>query len=233
MSRAPVFTPETFRFLSDLAANNDRTWFGLNRTRYESSVRDPALAFIEEVGYGLREQVSRHLTASSRSLFRIHRDTRFSRDKTPYKTHAAMHFPHSGSAVAGRPVDPAVREDVHRPGCYLHLEPGKSFMGCGIWQPPTEVLHRIREAIVAHETDWAAFRATGIDLQGERLKRVPPGFPKAHRFADDLARKDFIVSRSFTDAEICARGFADAYVGACRELAPLMRFLCKALALPW
>ena len=228
-----MFTSETFRFLADLAANNDRTWFGLNRTRYESSVRDPALAFIEEVGYGLRKQVSPHLVASSRSLFRIHRDTRFSRDKTPYKTHAALHFPHSGSTMAGRSVDPTVREDVHRPGCYLHLEPGKSFMGCGIWQPPTEVLQRIREAIVAHEKDWATFRASGVDLQGDSLKRVPAGFPKTHRFADDLMRKDFIVSRPCTDAEICARGFADTYVDACVEMAPLMRFLCKALALPW
>ena len=110
------FDPEFFEFMADLAANNDREWFAANKERYEAEVLEPALAFIEDFSYRLRE-ISPNFVADPRrtggSLFRIYRDTRFAKDKTPFKTHTGMQFRH----VAGK--------DVHAPGFYLHLDPAR------------------------------------------------------------------------------------------------------------
>src|SRR5918992_6326144 len=112
-AEAPSFTPDLFAFLRELAANNDREWFAANKTRYVADVQEPALAFIEDVGVRLPE-VSGHFVADARtvggSLFRIYRDTRFSKDKTPYKTHVGIQLRHESG------------KDVHAPGFYLHLE---------------------------------------------------------------------------------------------------------------
>src|SRR4051794_36073157 len=116
---APSFSPDLFAFLRELAANNDREWFAANKARYVAEVQEPALAFVEDVGMRL-PQVSRHFVADTRtvggSVFRIYRDTRFAKDKTPYKTHTGIQFRHARS------------RDVHAPGFYLHLEPGSVFM---------------------------------------------------------------------------------------------------------
>lgn len=228
-----MFTAETFRFLEDLAAHNNRPWFEENKPRYEAVVRKPALAFIEAVGFALRERVSPHLRATNRSLFRIHRDTRFSKDKTPYKTHVGLYFPHGGAPAGSRSAEKGVREDVHHPGFYLHLEPGNSFAGCGLWHPPNDRLNRIREAIVEDDEAWVAVKEHGLHLGGDTLKRPPAGFPKDHRFVDDLMRKDFITSRAFTEQEICGPNLVERFVEECRRTAPLVRFLCGALELPW
>ena len=134
------FDPEFFEFLADLAANNDREWFAANKARYEAEVLEPALAFIEDFGYRLRE-ISPNFVADPRrtggSLFRIYRDTRFAKDKTPFKTHTGMQFRH----VAGK--------DVHAPGFYLHLDPAESFAGGGLWRPDPSTANRVREKIAA------------------------------------------------------------------------------------
>lgn len=233
-----MFAPDLFAFLDDLALNNDRDWFHENKSRYETSVRGPALRFVEAARPLLHERVSPHVRADSRpvggSLFRLHRDTRFSKDKRPYKTHVGMHFPHVG-AVSEFPRAAArgVREDVHRPGFYLHLEPGGSFVGAGLWHPPTDVLYRLRQAIVDDEEGWEAVRACGFELGGESLKRPPSGFSKTHPFIEDLMRKDFITSRAFTREDVCAPDFLRRWVEECRAMAPLVGFLCAALELPW
>ena len=122
----PRFTPETFRFLTELALNNSRTWFEANKARYEALVREPALAFIRGAGPHLRK-ISRHLVASDRkiggSLMRVHRDVRFSRDKSPYKTNVGIQFRHE------------VGKDVHAPGLYVHIAPDECFLGAGVWHP--------------------------------------------------------------------------------------------------
>ena len=143
----PSFSPELFAFLRELAGNNDREWFTANKDRYVAEVQEPALAFIEDVGMRLPE-VSRHFVADARttggSLFRIYRDIRFSKDKTPYKTHAGIQFRHERA------------RDVHAPGFYLHLEPGSVFMACGTWHPDRDTLHAIRTAIAARPARWQA-----------------------------------------------------------------------------
>src|SRR5918996_3776624 len=143
------FGPELFRFLRDLEANNDRTWFNANKDRYEREVRDPALDFVEDFAPRLAE-ISQHFVADPRpsggSLFRIHRDTRFSKDKSPYKTHVGIHFRHERA------------KDVHAPGFYLHLEPRSVFVGAGIWHPNSPTLAKIRAAIADDAEAW--LRAT-------------------------------------------------------------------------
>ena len=114
MAEAPSFSPALFAFLRELKDHNDRAWFNANKARYEEEIKEPALAFIEDFGYRLPE-VAPHLTADKRSLFRIYRDTRFSKDKTPYKTHVGIQFRHERN------------RDVHAPGFYLHLEPDSVF----------------------------------------------------------------------------------------------------------
>jgi uncharacterized protein (TIGR02453 family) len=223
---SPSFGPELFKFLSDLRAHNDREWFTANKQRYEEHVLEPALAFIEDVGYRL-QGVSPHFRADPRrsggSLFRIYRDTRFSKDKTPYKTNTGMYFRHE----RGR--------DEDAPGYYLHLAPGEVFGGGGIWHPGTKALTRIREAIARDPDGWRRASALdeGLELGGDTLKRVPSGFDKDHPLADDLKRKDFFASVRLSEEAATAPGFLDRYTRVCESAAPLMRFLCDALALPY
>ncbi len=136
------FGNELFRFLKELKAHNDREWFQANKGRFEAEARDPLLRFIGDFSVPLAG-ISRQFAADPRpvggSMFRIYRDTRFGKDKTPYKTHLAAHFPYRGPGTLG----------VHGPGFYLHLEPGASFAGGGLWHPEPEALFKVRQAIAA------------------------------------------------------------------------------------
>ena len=166
------FDRELFRFLKGLRANNDRDWFKHNRQRYEAHVRQPLLGFI--VGFSpLLAKISGHFSADPRpvggSMFRIHRDTRFAKDKSPYKTMAAAQFRHEQG------------KDVHAPGFYVHLEPGACFVGIGIWRPEGPIVRQIRDAMVDDPDAWLdAARAEPFSsryaLEGERLKRPPRGY---------------------------------------------------------
>ena len=218
--------PGLFRFLKDLKAHNDREWFAENKTRYEAEARDPMLRLIGAFGEPL-STMSRHFITeprpSSGSMFRIYRDTRFAKDKSPYKTHLAAHFPHRAESAGG----------VHGPGFYLHLEPGGSFAGGGLWHPDPDSLFKVRQAIVARPAAWKALRISGLEIEGEALKRVPQGFDAAHPCAEDLKLKDFYITCSFTNAQVLAPEFLTQVTEACQQAVPLVRFLCKALDLPW
>jgi uncharacterized protein (TIGR02453 family) len=218
------FGPELFAFLAELAESNDREWFAANKPRYEAHVLEPALDFIEAFGPRLHA-ISPHFRADPRrvggSLFRIYRDTRFSKDKTPYKTAAGMHFRHEQG------------KDAHAPGFYLHLAPGDVFAGGGIWHADTKTVTAIREAIVADPEGWRAATA-GIDLAaGASLKRVPTGFDKEHPLAEDLKRKDYAGIARFGENDATAPGFLDRYARVCESFSPLVRFLCDAVRVPF
>jgi uncharacterized protein (TIGR02453 family) len=217
------FGPELFRFLGDLKANNDRDWFNANKDRYEEHVRGPALDFVADFAPHL-EQVSPHFVADPRpsggSLFRIHRDTRFSKDKSPYKPYVGIQFRHERA------------KDAHTPGFYLHLQPRSVFAGVGIWHPDTPTLARIREAIVEDPTAWK--RATSsLRLVGDSLKRAPAGFDPEHPLIGDLRRKDYIASVELTQGDVCSRGFLERFARTCEEASPLVRFVCGALELAY
>ena len=223
------FDPELFEFLADLSEHNDREWFTANKARYEAHVLEPALAFIEDFAPRL-EQLSLYFKADPRktggSLFRIYRDTRFSKDKTPYKTNTGMHFRHARA------------KDAHAPGFYLHLAPGQVFGGGGIWHPDTPTATKIRQAIVAHPERWrAATReppfTDRLYLGGDdnSLKRVPSGFDADFEFADDLRRRDYFGWAELSEKEATTAGFLDRYTQLCAAAMPLVTFICDALDL--
>ena len=229
MTETRSFSPALFQYLNDLERNNERPWFQENQDRYERSVREPALQFIEDFAPRL-ETISPYFVADSRkvggSLFRIQRDVRFTPDKTPYKTSVGIQFRHS----RGR--------DVHAPGFYLHLEPGACFAGLGIWHPDGNAVRRIREAIDDDPDGWqeAAHgkRFTAVfSLDGDRLKRPPKGFDADHPLIEDLKFKDYVGATRLTHKTVTSPGFLDSYATTCRAGAPFMAFLCTALDLPF
>ncbi len=221
--------PEILRFFGQLAKNNNREWFQKNKDRYETEVRDPLLRFIEAFEPRL-EKISPHFVADARktggSLFRIYRDTRFSRDKRPYKTHAGVRFRHERA------------KDVHAPGFYLHIEPKQAFVGVGIWHPDSDTLKLLRDAIVENPAKWKraksgkAFTAE-FELAGDSLKRAPKGYDPDHPLIEDLRRKDFIAVTKLKDKDLVAPAFLDRFTKTCTAAKPFMRFLAEAWGLEW
>jgi uncharacterized protein (TIGR02453 family) len=219
------FTRATFSFLRELRQNNDREWFAANKGRYERDLRDTSLAFISDFA-PLLAKIAPHLVADARpsggSMFRIYRDTRFSRDKSPYKIHGGIHFFHESAKKS-----PSV------PGFYLHLQPGKSFAAAGIWHPDPAALAKVRQAIAAGSPDWKALRKSKLPIEGDSLKRPPKGYDADHPFIEDLKRTDFVTSMRFTDAAICDDGFLTKFAASCRTMAPLVKFVSRSMELPW
>lgn len=216
------FDRDLFTFLAELKAHNDRAWFTANKARYERDVREPCLEFIADVGAALRK-ISPHVVADPRpvggSLFRIHRDVRFSKDKSPYKTAIGMQF-----RVGGR--------GVHGPGFYLHLEPKACFVTGGMWMPEPDALLKVRTAIAESPAEWKKARGD-LDADGGALKRPPRGFPPEHELIEDIKRKSFTASRPLTEKQVMADDFRATFIAACKERVPLMRFLARAVEAPW
>ncbi len=230
MSATPsLFRPALFTFLGDLERNNDRDWFEANRARYESHLLHPAQEFISEFAPRLR-RLSRHFNADPRpgkgTLFRIYRDVRFAKDKSPYKTWIGIQFRHRSA------------KDAHAPGFYLHLQPGNIMAGAGIWHPDTKTTNRIRDAIVENAQGWKTasrgkrFRQE-FELGGDSLKRPPRGYDPEHPLIDDLKRKDFFGLSTLTQKTATSPGFLDEYERLCRAGWPLMRFLCRAVGVDY
>lgn len=215
------FSDDLFRFLVRLKRNNKREWFQAHHAEYESCLRDPALRFITDLA-GPLNQITPHLVADLRpsrgSLFRIYRDTRFSYDKRPYKTHVGMRFSHRG-------------KDVHSPGFYLHLEPGGSFAACGLWHPEQPTLLKVRTAIVSRPDEWRKIRKLLNWDDASKLTRPPRGFPRDHEFVEDLKLRDLGTAIDFTDKQVCSPKFMDLFVTACRKMSPLGEFLSSAVGL--
>jgi uncharacterized protein (TIGR02453 family) len=215
------FDDETFAFLRELEKHNDRQWFAKNKGRYEESVKEPLLQFISDAGPELRK-ISPRLVADPRptggSMFRIYRDVRFSRDKSPYKPYAAAHFP-LGAGMGG-------------PGFYLHIEPGASILAGGMWRPEPEAVQRIRERISARPKEWAKARGN-LDEDGAALKRPPRGFSPDDPAIEDIRRRSFTASVRMTDEQVRRADFMKTFVRGCERLAPLVAFLAAAVGTPW
>jgi uncharacterized protein (TIGR02453 family) len=225
MSKGAHFSPELFKFLKELRKNNDREWFKANKERFESAVRDPFLRFIADFA-PLLHGVSACFVADPRpsggSLFRIHRDIRFSEDKSPYKTHVAAAFPHCDAG-----------KDASSPVFYLHFEPGACFAAAGLWHPDSKTLFRVRSAITQRPDDWRAVRRRKFSIEGSTLTRPPKGFDPDHPFIEDLKRKDFVTSVRFSESEVCGSRFLPDFAKACRTMSPLVAFLTRSLDLEW
>lgn len=220
--------PELLDFMADLAENNDRDWFKANKGRYDAQVKEPALGFIRAIQGPLMD-LSPHFVASDKgnggSLFRIYRDTRFSKDKSPYKTHTGMQFRH---AQASR--------DVHAPGFYIGLEPGNCMLGAGMWHPERSALLKARQAVVERPDDFLAAKAAGLDAgwerMGESLKRAPKGFDPEHALIEDLRYKDWALSLALPEERLGTTGLEQWVCERFEEAMPWMRWLGEALELP-
>ncbi len=229
MTSSTHFTLALFEFLSELADNNNREWFQDNKARYERDVRDALVQFVADFGEKLRE-ISPHMVADPRlsggSVFRIYRDVRFSKDKSPYKTNAGVHFRHE------------VGREVHGPGLYLHLQPGFLFAGAGIWRPNSATVGKIRGSIVANPDRWKSIVnneefISMYELEGESLKRPPRGIDPDHPLIDQLKLKSFVATTNFTEEQACSPDFIDVYANACEIASPFTGFLTTAVGLDW
>lgn len=218
-----------FTFFKELKNNNNREWFEDNKARFRASVQEPLSAFVEAMAPRLKK-ISKHFVADPRlnggSVFRIYKDVRFSKDKTPYKTHGAVQFRH------------ALGKDAHAPGFYVHLAPEEIFFGGGIWTPPAPTLLGIREAIRDKSADWRkAAHAPGTQkrfggLRGDALTRPPRGFDAEHPAIDDIKRKSFFLMQQAKPALAKKPDFVDDVAAAFADAKPLMSFLCKAVGAP-
>lgn len=228
MPAAPYFTPDLFKFLTELRAHNNREWFLNNKGCFEKHVRDPVLRFIAGLGPGLRK-INRHIVVdpspTKGSMMRIYRDLRFSKDKSPYKTSVSAHFWHQKGKEGATPT------------YYLHLEPRGSLIGAGIWRPEALPLKKIRDAIVADPKRWklatsAPQLRSKYKMGGESLQRPPRGYDPDHPLIEDIKRRDFTVGRSLVDAEVLGRDFLELTLACYRETGPFMKFLVDAVGLP-
>ena len=227
--RYATFPPETLRFLEQLAANNNRDWFKENKTRYEEQVLDVALRFIQSMHDPLHDIAPHFVAQATRvggSLMRVYRDTRFSKNKLPYKTNVGIQFRHE------------MARDVHAPGYYVHIEPQQVFVGVGMWRPDSDSLRAIRERIVAKPAEWGRVRSDRalrrhFSLGGESLTRPPRGFDKDQQHIDDIKRKSFIAVRDLDSKAALSPQFQKTVESSFKAGEPLMRFLCKAVGVPF
>ena len=223
------YPKESLLFLQQLASHNSKDWFNDNKAHYEQLIRGPSLAFIETMEPHLHAISPRFLASAKKSggsLMRVYRDTRFSKDKTPYKTNIGIQFRHE------------VGKDVHAPGFYVHIEPANCFLGVGIWHPDTQTLSKIRDFILGNPASWKAARdekafAKAFSLAGDSLKRPPRGYPADHAFIDDLKRKDFIVCKNFDSEQINKAAFPQFVAKSYQQADSFMHYLCEALELAY
>ena len=223
----PYFSIKSFKFLRALARNNSREWFQAHKSAYEADVRAPFLRLLTDLQPDLAA-ISDQYRADPRpaggSLFRIHRDTRFANDKTPYKTHAGARLFHHRF------------REVDSPSFYIHIQPGHCFVGAGLWHPEADSLRRIRHFIADNPGAWQAavhspaFRRR-FTLGGEQLARAPRGFPPDHPLIEDLKRRSFVGSIALGDELVLGPNLRRSIAGALSGLAPLVDYLCASLDL--
>ena len=220
-----MFTPKFLEFFKTLAKNNNREWFNEHKPDYQEAVVQPMCAFIEALAPRLK-RISPHFIADPKphggSMFRIYRDVRFAKDKSPYKLHAACQFRHE------------LGKDAHTVGFYVHLSPQEAVFGGGIWLPPNSELHKIRNTIIDNPNEWKRIKSKPSvkklfgGIGGDGLKRPPKGFDPEHEHIEDLKRKSFFLMRN-EPAEIILRDdFVDEVEKTFKAAKPLLEYICYA-----
>jgi uncharacterized protein (TIGR02453 family) len=222
------FSDASYKFLRGLARHNDKTWFAEHKQQYEDHVRQPFLRLITDLQPDLTE-VSAHFRADPRtvggSLFRIYRDSRFSNDKTPYKTWQGARLFHER------------RKEVPAPSYYIHLAPGENFIGAGIWHPEPDTQRKLRQFIFDNPGSWkAAAHAPAVrkryDFEtSEKLVRPPRGFPADFEFIDDLKHRNWVLWRAIDDDTMTGPRLRQTLAKDLAALAPFVDYLCAALDL--
>lgn len=224
-----ILSPRLFKFLSELKRNNDRDWFAENKARYETDVKEPAVELVRQLEKPLA-RVAPMLSAVAKghggSVMRIYRDTRFSKNKTPYKTNVGISLRHQAGG------------DIHAPGVYIHLDPDECFLGAGTWRPERGTLAKIRAAIDQDPKAWKkardqkAFRET-FELAGESLKTSPRDYDKDHPMIQDLRRIDFIAISPLDPSDLIRPDVVKTLIDRIKKARPMMSFLCGAIDTPY
>nr|WP_294939094.1 DUF2461 domain-containing protein [uncultured Flavobacterium sp.] len=203
-------------FLSELQQNNNREWFTENKKRFEKHQK-AIKTFFQEINDDFGKQDS----IEKMQIHRIYRDIRFSKDKTPYKNNFSVSFDRTKPYLRG--------------GYYLHLQPGASFVGGGFWEPNAEDLNRIRKEFEMDDEEIRAILAdknfirTFGTLQGEELKTAPKGFDKTHPAIDLIRKKQFLVSRPFTDKEVTDPNFKTQVLTTFQAMRPFFDYMSEVL----
>ena len=224
-----IITPKLFKFLQELRRNNNREWFAENKSRYESDVKEPAVELISQLAKPLARAAPMLQVipkGHGGSLMRIYRDTRFSKDKTPYKNNVGISIRHQAD------------KDIHAPGAYIHLDVKECFIGAGCWRPQRETLSAIRAAIDEDPKGWKKARDNKrfrekYELAGESLKTAPRDYPRDHTLIDDLKRIDFIAVAPLTQKDVTSKQIVDIVIDHIKRAKPLMQFLCDAIDVPY
>lgn len=225
----PGYRPDLLEFLAELELNNRRDWFAANKRRYEEDLVMPSLAFISAMAAELERFAPRFRALPLRSggsLMRIYRDTRFTRDKRPYKTNVGIQFRHEQGG------------DVHAPAYYFHIDTREAFVAAGAWRPATPALTAIREHIDENPRDWIAARddpgfAGRFALSGESLIRPPKGYGGKHPMIADLKRKSFIAVHRLEHGDLWNSRLVSQVSEAFASASPFMQFLCQAVGTPF
>lgn len=223
------FTPASLKFFRQLAAHNEKPWFEAHREEYENEVRAPMRALIEDLNGRFARFAPEIGGDPKRSMFRINRDIRFSRDKSPYKTNAGCWFHHRS---ATRSVGSEASEGSA--GFYFHLEPGKSFVGAGMWMPPRPLLNKVRDSMAENPAPFVRMvgklppRFGGLNDEAA-LKRMPRGYAEDHVAAKWLRFQSFTSGRTLTDAQVLGAKLPALLAREFEALLPLVRWLNSAV----
>jgi len=227
------FRPQAFAFLRGLKKNNRREWFEARREEFVREITDPMKALIEELDVRFAALAPEFVGDPKRSMFRIYRDVRFSKDKSPYKSHAALWIYNRAPARGvGKEIDGGA-------GFYVHLEPGASLVAAGLWMPPRPSLAKVREHFSDDLAGWKRavtspallrrFGGLNDDEDGILLKRLPRGFEEGHPAERWLRFNSFTMSRGYSDAEMLSPKLADKAMKDFALLVPMCRWLNRAL----
>lgn len=226
-----MFTDASLKFLRQLKRNNRREWFAERKAMFEASLAEPLRDFVEEMDVRLAHLAPEIGGSPKRSIFRIYRDTRFSKDKTPFKTNMGCWFT---ALAAGH----GVGTETHGAGAgfYFHLEPGACFVAGGIWMPPRDALLKIREALARdHKTLTTILRARTVKrrfgaLRAEKsLVRVPKPWDASHPAANYLRHLSFTLGAPLTDAQVTSAKLPTLVERDMATLLPFVRWLNASL----
>lgn len=225
------FSPAALRFFRQLAGHNDKQWFEAHRAVYEQEVREPMRELIEELDARFARFAPEIGGDPKRSMFRINRDIRFSKDKSPYKTNAGCWFHHR--AASGRVGSEANEGSA---GFYFHFEPGNSFAGGGLWMPPRPQLNRLRDAIAEKPDEFirmtrALPKRFGRLDDSDVLRRMPRGYAETHPAAQWLRYQSFTSGRALSDAQVTNAKLPGLLAREFEGLLPLVRWVNNALGL--
>jgi uncharacterized protein (TIGR02453 family) len=223
------FTTAALRFFRGLARNNNKEWFEAHRAEYEGEVREPMRALMVDLNERFARFAPEMGGDPKRGMFRINRDIRFSKDKSPYKTNAGCWFNHrSASSKVGSEANEGSA------GFYFHLEPGKSFVGAGLWMPPRPQLDKLRESIAEDHRGFDRMarglkKFGGLSEEHGMLKRMPRGYADDHPAGKWLRHQSFTCGRAIKDAQVTDPKLAATLAREFQGMLPLVRWLNKAL----